>query len=633
MRVLQIRLRNLNSLMGEWTIDLTRPEYLADGIFAITGPTGAGKTTILDAVCLALYGRTPRIPVVSSGGNEIMSRLTAECFAEIVFESRAGRFRCHWSQHRAKRDPAGVLQPPKREISDAASGVLLRTKKGEFDAAVEKATGMNFDRFTRSMLLAQGGFAAFLQARPDDRAPILEQITGTETYSRISLLVHDRRREEQDRLNALAAEGSGQALLAPAEAEALRAALEEKNLQESALAREAALLERGRAWREGLARLAAEGENLARQREEFRLRREAFAPEEAQLDRARRAFPLEGDHALLTQMRRAQEADQALRAACLEDLPPRQEDLQRAEAAWNRAGEDLAAARAAREEAGPALRRARELDVLLRERALGLEAAQTALAGGEKTRETLLARHRADAASLAGKRQALAGCRQGLEAAQADAALGEGLAGLREQCLAAQSLASQAAGRRTEAAGAGAGAEAAAKRLLSCRENLEKARARQEAADRALEDLRREEQALLDGADIAVWRKRLDALARRRTLLGEAAEAAAALERSERALKDLVTAELRLRAAGETLAEDIRDLLGQQDALEREQSLLETQTSLLGRIHSLEKERRLLRDGEACPLCGAMEHPFAAGNIPPLDASRQALAGTRARLK
>ena len=52
MRILEVRFKNLNSLVGEWRIDFTHPAYTADGIFAITGPTGAGKTTILDARCV-----------------------------------------------------------------------------------------------------------------------------------------------------------------------------------------------------------------------------------------------------------------------------------------------------------------------------------------------------------------------------------------------------------------------------------------------------------------------------------------------------------------------------------------------------------------------------------------------------
>src|SRR5690625_340406 len=96
MRILSLRFQNLNALVGEWSIDFTHPAYEAEGIFAITGPTGAGKTTILDAICLALYGRTPRLGAITQSSNEIMSRHTGECFAEVVFATQAGRFRCFW---------------------------------------------------------------------------------------------------------------------------------------------------------------------------------------------------------------------------------------------------------------------------------------------------------------------------------------------------------------------------------------------------------------------------------------------------------------------------------------------------------------------------------------------------------
>ena len=164
MRILQVRFKNLNSLVGEWQIDLMHPAFASDGIFAITGPTGAGKTTILDAICLALYGRTPRLNKVTKSGNEIMSRQTGECFAEVTFETQTGRYRCHWSQHRARKKPDGELQAPKHEIANADSGEIFESKLRGVADQIESATGMDFDRFTRSMLLAQGGFAAFLQA-------------------------------------------------------------------------------------------------------------------------------------------------------------------------------------------------------------------------------------------------------------------------------------------------------------------------------------------------------------------------------------------------------------------------------------------------------------------------------------
>jgi len=120
MRILGVRFKNLNSLVGEWQVDFTHPAY--DGLFAITGPTGAGKTTILDAVCLGLYGRTPRLDKVTKSSNEVMSRQTGECFAEVTFETQKGRYRCHWSQHRARKRPGGELQQARHEIADAASG-------------------------------------------------------------------------------------------------------------------------------------------------------------------------------------------------------------------------------------------------------------------------------------------------------------------------------------------------------------------------------------------------------------------------------------------------------------------------------------------------------------------------------
>ena len=153
MKILAIRFRNLNSLVGEWSIDLRHPAYEEQGLFAITGPTGAGKTTILDAVCLALYGRTPRLVNVKKSGNEIMSRQTGDCFAEVLFRVGGQEFRCHWSQRRARKKPSGELQDPRHELS-CGDKVLESSIKG-VARRVEELTGMDFARFTRAVLLAQ----------------------------------------------------------------------------------------------------------------------------------------------------------------------------------------------------------------------------------------------------------------------------------------------------------------------------------------------------------------------------------------------------------------------------------------------------------------------------------------------
>jgi DNA repair protein SbcC/Rad50 len=162
MKILKIRFQNLNSLVGEWNIDLTDAAYIADGIFAITGPTGAGKSTIFDAICLALYGETPRLDKISKSSNEIMSRQTGECFSEVEFETQSGRYRSHWYQHRTRKKPLGELQPPRHEISNGTTGAVIENKLRAVVETVRQVTGMDFAQFTRSMLLAQGSFAAYM---------------------------------------------------------------------------------------------------------------------------------------------------------------------------------------------------------------------------------------------------------------------------------------------------------------------------------------------------------------------------------------------------------------------------------------------------------------------------------------
>jgi exonuclease SbcC len=224
MQVLGIRFGNLNSLAGHWEIDLTRPEYAGEGIFAVTGPTGAGKTTIFDAVCLALYGSTPRLGKISRNANDIMSRHSGSCFAEVRFRAGGAEYRCQWSQHKAGRKAGGALQSPRQELSVAESGRIVATGPGAVPARLEEITGLDFERFTRSMLLAQGDFAAFLQARGSDKAPILEQITGTDIYRRISEEVHRRHAALRQELDRLADQWAGFALLDPDVEKHLRAA-------------------------------------------------------------------------------------------------------------------------------------------------------------------------------------------------------------------------------------------------------------------------------------------------------------------------------------------------------------------------------------------------------------------------
>ncbi|ABM03130.1 SMC domain protein [Psychromonas ingrahamii 37] len=202
MKILSIRFKNLNSLKGHWKIDFQDADFLENGLFVITGQTGAGKSTILDAICLALYQQTPRLDRITQSKNELMTRGTWECSAEVEFSVKGKGYRVFWEQKRARKSAAGKLQAPICELS-LIEGDVLCTKSSEVLKQVIELTGLDFSRFTKSMLLAQGGFAAFLNASPRDRAELLEELTGTEIYCEIAKHVFERNKQAQAELDLL----------------------------------------------------------------------------------------------------------------------------------------------------------------------------------------------------------------------------------------------------------------------------------------------------------------------------------------------------------------------------------------------------------------------------------------------
>lgn len=128
MKIRKISIQNLNSLRIKTSIDLCAPPLSNVGLFAITGDTGAGKTTILDAITLALYGRVHRNKDVK----EVMSFGAVESLAEVEFEAGDGIYRSKWSIWRAHRKEDGNLLGPVRELS------RYNPETGEFDILAQK---------------------------------------------------------------------------------------------------------------------------------------------------------------------------------------------------------------------------------------------------------------------------------------------------------------------------------------------------------------------------------------------------------------------------------------------------------------------------------------------------------------
>ena len=307
MKIKKLTIKNINSLYGTFVIDFESPDF-ADGIFAITGPTGSGKTTILDAICLALFGKTPRL----DGGSrwETLSKGAKKGLAALVFEVDG------------KEYLAQCAMTPSAATHELACGEKTLSKGlSDTHRLVASIIGMECEQFCRAVLLAQGKFDAFLSAKDDEKANILEQITDTGRYARIASKINEVSKNFETQINQAAAVVNSRQLLDPEVEKQMQTELAELTARNNSLQGEITVLEKllTRFERIGflLRALDDNTESTTRLEEE----KKAFAADRVRLEAGEKAAKLQPGHDAFSKCRKEVESNQKRRQELLEKLP------------------------------------------------------------------------------------------------------------------------------------------------------------------------------------------------------------------------------------------------------------------------------------------------------------------------
>jgi len=615
MKILAIRLKNLASLAGEQIIDFTAEPLASAGLFAITGPTGAGKSTILDALCLALFGSTPRLDSVSplnkvpdveaeiGGGDErnLLRRGCGSGYAEVDFVGVDGhRYRARWEVKRAREKVDGRLQASSQSLTDLDSGTLLASgKKREFKELLEARLGLTLAQFTRAVLLAQSEFSAFLKADDNERGTLLEKLTDTGLYSRLGQAAFEAAKQAKESLTRLEQQADGLQPLEPGQRDVLerehQAQLEElKKLQQKLKE-----LEAQRQWLSELQRLENEREAARQQLQDTEDERESLTEARRILDLFERLAPQR--HRFLRQ----QELEPLLGKAAdslarlQHEAQSLQQRLDTLQSQCEAAGNDLRAADQARQTAEPRLAQARREEERLshlnadlasiREESVQADAAAST---GEATLKQLAEQQQRAA-------EQLAALTQQLETSAALQPLCAAWGGYRPRLQQAVQLAARLQQGQGELPALEAQAKAAETRQSQAREALDNLQRERDSHVGLAEQLAQLHQQLDE------WRQ-----AERETeALRELWAQQLTLTASQRELSD---AHIRQQAELDSLVPQGKQLRSDRDAAEQALkvtlALLERQR--LARSENVEALRAALVPGEPCPVCGSDKHPW-----------------------
>lgn len=249
MKLKKLEIKNIASFQDA-VIDFDYIPLKNADLVLINGETGSGKSTILDAICLALYADTPRLhnTVTQVGKDEMPEGIsfddprrllrtnTGSGYVKLSFEADGKDWLAEWGVRRARDKATGALQSKNWTLTDLSSNKVI-SKDAEIRSTISRLTGLDFTQFCRTTMLSQGEFAAFLKSKPDEKAAILQKITGVDRFQRIGIKIYAITSEKKQILDKI--ESQKKALESEEMTPEKRQSLEEERTMHEQKAKEA----------------------------------------------------------------------------------------------------------------------------------------------------------------------------------------------------------------------------------------------------------------------------------------------------------------------------------------------------------------------------------------------------------